>query len=169
MHTIIIVAMTPEGLIGKAGGLPWHIPADLKHFKRTTEGHAVIMGRMTYDSVGKPLPRRRNIVITRNTHTIQPVTADDSQGNLRTSLDAVASLEKGLALCHSRDEEKTFIAGGSQIFKMALDVVDEMIVTCVRQPALTGDTFFPAWNPTDWNATPLPNPDGLDIVHYRRR
>ena len=79
MKTIIIVAMTPDRLIGAGGNIPWHEPADLRHFKRTTTGHAVIMGRKTHDSIGRPLPNRRNIVITRNRDYAPPGDAETSK------------------------------------------------------------------------------------------
>ena len=168
MQVIIIVAMTPDGLIGRNGGLPWHIPADLKHFKKTTEGHAVLMGRKTYDSVGKPLPRRRNIVITREPARIIPI-PPDAQG---TSLEALKSLEVGLKTCSQRGEQKAFIAGGAEIFALGLPLAEEMIVTWVHQQVAAGapsatDTFFPLWKPADWQASRLPNDEGLDIVSYR--
>ena len=169
MQTIIIVAMTPEGLIGKGGKLPWHIPADLKHFKDTTQGHAVLMGRKTFDSIVKPLPRRRNIVITRNPESVQTLLEHPEMGLLRTSLDAVSSLQEGLGLCRARNEEKAFVVGGAQIYSLALVAADEMLVTWVRQPVSGGDTFFPEWTRDDWEATPLPNLDGLEVVSYKRR
>ncbi|HKQ48884.1 MAG TPA: dihydrofolate reductase [Phycisphaerae bacterium] len=165
MQTIIIVAMTPDRLIGKGGALPWHEPEDLKHFKRTTMGHAVIMGRKTYDSIGRPLPGRRNIVITRNVETPKSQKVKSEDG---TSLDVVHSLDEALELCRQRGEETAFIAGGAQIYEQALPVADEMIVTWIQQPGLTGDTYFPAWREEDWEALPEPAAGGLKIVRYRR-
>lgn len=172
--------MTPQGLIGRGGALPWHDPADLTHFKRTTIGHAVIMGRKTFESIGKPLPKRRNIVLTRDAawaaHVLRqfnsPPTASRDKadaGVVAASLDTADSLDAALALCRRRDEETAFVIGGAQIYAAALSRADEMIVTWMHRPDAAGDTFFPAWNKADWIATPTPNDAGLDIVRYARR
>lgn len=156
MQIKLIVAMTPDGLIGRNGGLPWNEPADLKHFKSVTTGHAIIMGRRTYDSIGKPLPSRRNVVITRR--------------EAPPGVDAVVSLAAALDLCSARNESIAFVIGGAMVFADALPLVDEMIVTWIEQPGLTGDTYFPEWNRDDWIAgesTPL-SPTAR-VVHYRRR
>ncbi len=157
MRTVLIVAMTESRLIGKAGGLPWRVSADLKHFKRTTMGHAVIMGRKTFDSCGKPLPGRRNIVITRHS------------GFSAEGVDVAASLEDALALCRRRGEQIAFIAGGAQIYRAALPVVEEMIVTYIEAPGAEGDTWFPEWNPDEWVSSPYAADAALRVVHYRRR
>ena len=164
MQTIIIVAMTPDRLIGMGGALPWHEPEDLKHFKQTTMGHAVIMGRKTFDSIKRPLPGRRNIVITRNADFSATAPA-----NSDTSLDVVHSLDAALELCRQRSEEKAFIVGGAQIYEQALPLVDEMIVTYIDRPGLTGDTYFPEWRAEDWEVSPYPESGLLRILRYRRR
>lgn len=165
MNTIIIVAMTPDRLIGKGGALPWHEPEDLKHFKRTTMGHAVIMGRKTFDSIGRPLPGRRNIVVTRNVEASKHRKVETVEG---TSLDVVDSLDSALELCRRRGEETAFIVGGAQIYALALPLADEMIVTWIEQSGLTGDTWFPAWREEDWEASSQPAAAPLKIVRYRR-
>ncbi len=159
MQTIIIVAMTPDRLIGKGGALPWHEPEDLKHFKQTTMGHAIIMGRKTFDSIKRPLPGRRNIVITRG----KEVGAAHS-----TTLDVVHSLDEAIELCRSRGEEKAFIVGGAQIYEQALSIADEMIITFIEKPGLTGDTYFPQWPAADWEAIPETREGPLHIVRYHR-
>ncbi len=156
MQMKLIVAMTPDGLIGRNDGLPWHEPADLKHFKSVTTGHAIIMGRRTYDSIGKPLPGRRNIVITRREAPV--------------GVDGVTSLAAALDLCRSRNESIAFIIGGAMVFADAVPIVDEMVVTWIEQPGVTGETYFPKWNRDDWIAgesTPL-SPTAR-VVHYCRR
>ena len=110
MKNSLVVAMTSEGLIGRGGGLPWHEPADLKHFKATTMGHAIIMGRRTFDSIGKPLPGRRNIVISRR----EPP----------PDVDGVPSLTAALDLCRMRGESIAFVIGGAMVFADALRLVD---------------------------------------------
>lgn len=176
MQTIILVAMTPDRLIGKGGALPWHEPEDLKHFKRTTTGHAVIMGRKTFDSIKRPLPGRRNIVITRNPSLALPAhdaaakvgAAGETRPTTTTSLDVVHSLDEALELCRKRNEAKAFIVGGAQIYEMALAIADEMIVTYIQQTGLTGDTYFPPWRAEDWEELPA-DAGTLKIVRYRRR
>ena len=128
MQLSAIVAMTPDRVIGQGGDLPWHLPEDLKFFKRTTSGHPIVMGRKTYDSIGFPLPKRRNIVLTRDT----------SWG------------EEGVEVIHSPDElkqldgieGKVFVIGGSEIYAAFLPHLDELIVSHVKQ-AYEGDTRFP--------------------------
>lgn len=164
MQTIIIVAMTTDRLIGQGGALPWHEPEDLKHFKLTTMGHAVIMGRKTFESISRPLPGRRNIVVTRNAAYALPSPPDAT-----TSLDVVHSLDAALELCRRRGEEKAFIVGGAQIYAQALPLTDEMIVTIIDRPGLTGDTYFPEWRKEDWDASPDSAAAPLKIVRYRHR
>lgn len=134
MITSIIVAIAKNHAIGKDNKLLWHLPNDLKHFKDVTSGHTVIMGRKTFESVGKPLPRRRNIVITRQHISIE-------------GCEVVQSIEDALALC--ADEEEVFIVGGAEIYRQALHLTDRVYLTIVNQE-FDGDTFFPELNPGDW-------------------
>lgn len=166
MRVVIIVAMREgDRLIGAAGGLPWHVPADLAHFKKTTTGHAIIMGRKTFDSCGKPLPGRRNIVITRKSPRA-PEAASMPSG---TSLDFVESLSAALDLCRARGEEIAYIAGGAQIYAAALPVADEMIVTWIDAPEAKGDTFFPEWDTAEWRDEAFFGAETLRIRRYTRR
>lgn len=156
MKRSIIVAMTPHRLIGNQGRLPWHEPEDLKHFKCTTIGHAVIMGRKTFESIGRPLPERRNIVVTRN----PSFTA--------AGIDSVRSLDDALTLCLARNETAAFIIGGAEIYRLALPLADEMIVTWVDRDGLTGEAFFPEWNPAEWEEMESSSSGPLRFVTYRR-
>lgn len=156
MQVILIAAMTPDRLIGSGGTLPWHEPEDLKFFKQTTTGHAVIMGRKTFDSVKKPLPNRRNIVITRD----KSWHAD--------GVDVVHSLDAALELCRQRNEAEVFVVGGAEIYALALAVADEMLITFVDRPNLAGDTWFPKWNPSDWIEEESRQSGSLRFVRYRR-
>lgn len=131
----IIVAAAENGAIGKDNQLLWHLPNDLKFFKRTTTGHPIIMGRKTYDSVGKPLPNRRNIVITR-----QP-------GYVIEGADVVHSLEEALALCAAA--AAVFIVGGAEIYRQALPVVRQVYLTRVHA-LIEGDSFFPPLDENEW-------------------
>ncbi|MGZ8318002.1 MAG: dihydrofolate reductase [Telluria sp.] len=124
----IVVAIDAQRGIGVNNTLPWHLPEDLAHFKRVTLGNPIIMGRKTFESIGRPLPKRRNIVITRNT------------GWNHEGVDVVHSLEEAIALVGG---EPASIIGGAQIFADALPLADRMIVTEIAH-AFECDTFFPA-------------------------
>ncbi len=161
MSLTIIVARASNGVIGRGNALPWRLPEDLAHFKRTTLGHPIIMGRRTWDSIGKPLPGRRNIVVTRNAHW-------QSQGVERAS-----SLDEALALCV--EDSNAFVIGGAQLFVDALPRADRAIVTEIGRD-IAGDTFFPALDASDWIETAreehvASGPDALPFafVHYARR
>lgn len=130
----LVFAMSDARVIGKAGGLPWHIPEDLRHFKEVTVGHAVISGRATYDSVGKPLPNRRNIVVTRDASL------------RRAGAEVVPSLEAALDLAYQTDAEPR-VLGGAQIYALALPLATRLLATFVHRD-VEGDTFFP---PVDWS------------------
>jgi len=156
MTISLIAAMTPDRLIGSGGRLPWHEPEDLKFFKQTTTGHAIIMGRKTFDSVGKALPNRRNIIITRDK-------AWRAEG-----VDVAHSLDAALELCRNRNEAEVFVVGGAEIYALALPIADEMLITFVDRPNLTGDTWFPQWNPADWSEEESRQSGSLRFVRYRR-
>jgi len=134
MIVSIIVAISENHVIGKDNKLLWHLPNDLKHFKDTTTGHTVIMGRKTYDSVGKPLPKRRNIIITRQQITIE-------------GCEVVNSIEAALDLCKSEDE--VFIVGGAEIYKQSLKLTDHIYLTIVHK-SFEGDSVFPEIDKTEW-------------------
>ena len=163
MKAILIAAMTKSRLIGKESKVPWHQPEDLRFFKETTTSHAVIMGRKTFDSVGKPLPARRNIVITRNKGWKSAAAAPPG-----TTLDIVHSLDAALDLCRDRGEKKVFIVGGAEIYALALPIADEMLITFVDWDDVTGDTYFPEWNPVDWKEEESKASGRLRFVRYRR-
>ena len=131
----IIVACTENNVIGRENDMPWHLPADLKHFKAITTGHPIIMGRKTYESIGRPLPKRRNLVITRN-----PDFKHDG-------LEIYSSLEEAIKNCQTEDE--CFITGGGQIYKMAMDIADRIYRTRIHT-TIDGDTFFPEINQDQW-------------------
>jgi dihydrofolate reductase len=136
-HITLVVAMDSQRGIGIDNKLPWHLPEDLAHFKRVTLGQPIIMGRKTFDSIGRPLPGRRNIVVTRN----RDWHAD--------GVDAVASLEEAIALA---GDAPASIIGGAQIFNEALEFADRMIVTHIEREYHC-DTFFPEIDPGKWTAT----------------
>jgi dihydrofolate reductase len=137
MTVTIVVAIGENNAIGKNNQLLWYLPADLKHFKNITTGHTVIMGRKTYDSVGKPLPNRRNIIITRKDITIE-------------GCEVVKSIEDALALC--ADEKEVFIVGGAEIYKQSIHLSDRIYLTIVHQE-FDADSFFPEINYDEWQET----------------
>lgn len=122
----LIVATSKNGVIGNDNSLIWHLPADLKHFKNLTTGKTIIMGRKTYESIGKALPNRRNIVITRQ---------DDYDPD---DCEVVSSLEEALLLCG----ENCFIIGGGEIYKQSIDIADKIYLTLIDEN-FEGDTYFP--------------------------
>lgn len=134
MKVSIIVAISENHVIGKDNKLMWHLPNDLKHFKEITTGHTVIMGRKTYDSVGRPLPKRRNIIVTRQAISIE-------------GCEVVNSIEAALALC--KEEAEVFIVGGAEIYKQSIKLTDRIYLTLIHQK-FEGDTFFPEIDTRDW-------------------
>jgi len=130
-----IVAASENNVIGKDNQLLWHLPDDLKHFKRTTKGHHVIAGRKTFESQGKPLPHRTNIIVTRNPDY-------SAEGCI-----VVNSLDRALELAQADDEP--FIIGGEQIYRMALPLVERIYLTRVHAE-FEGDTFFPELDMDQW-------------------
>lgn len=139
MGMSIIVAMTRSHVIGAANTLPWHLPEDLAHFKRVTLGRPIVMGRKTYESIGRPLPGRRNIIITRDS-------AFEASGCERTD-----SLEKALQLAQSAaDGAEYFVIGGGEIYAQALPQAERLYVTWV-EAEVAGDTSFPAVDWEQWH------------------
>ncbi len=133
----IVVAMTDNFVIGANGEMPWHLPADLQHFKKLTSDGAVVMGRRTWESIGKPLPNRKNIVITRQ---------DVYEANGAT---VVHSLDDAL---QAAEERRLFIIGGGEIYKAALVLATSLHITRIHT-TIDGDTFFPKFDKTNWNLT----------------
>ena len=130
------MAVARNGVIGKDGTLPWHVSEDLKHFKKTTSGHAIIMGRKTYDSIGRPLPKRRNIVVTR-----QP-------GALFPGCESAHSLDEAIALARTTDD-CPFIIGGASLYDEALPIATELHLTTIDED-VEGDTYFPRTCRSSW-------------------
>ncbi len=131
--------MGEKNEIGFENQLLWHLPKDLKHFKEITSGHPVIMGRKTYESIGKPLPNRTNIVVSRKTDWFE-------EGIL-----IVGSIKEAVKFAKKIDEE-VFIIGGGKIYEQTMDIVDKLEITLVRAD-LQADTFFPKIDPKIWKKT----------------
>ena len=130
----VIVAVAENGVIGDKNSLLWHISEDLRNFKRVTSGHPVIMGRKTFESLGRPLPNRKNVVITRQDIEIE-------------GCEVVHSLEEAIGMFPV--EEEVFVIGGAQIYREALPIADRFYLTKVHHP-YEGDTSFPEWNVSEW-------------------
>jgi len=146
-----IVAMTSERVIGKDGDLPWHLPEDLKFFKKTTSRFPILMGRKTYDSIGRPLPKRRNVVITR----------DESW--IAEGVDVIHQTADLSSL--KITEEKIFIIGGAEIYKIFLPILDELIVSKVKEN-FEGNTYFPEFEPYFSKEEILEEFEDFAVVRY---
>lgn len=136
----LIVARDRRGGIGRDNTLPWHLPEDLQHFKASTLGHPIIMGRRTFESIGRALPGRRNLVVSRNpdwTHA---------------GCERAASLQEALRMCQGQAD--AFVIGGGQLYAEALPVADRLLITEVDTDA-AADTFFPPPDPAIWEQTAL--------------
>jgi len=158
MEIAIIVAMTPQGLIGKDNQIPWHLPADLQRFKKITMGHPIIMGRKTFESLPGLLPGRQHIVLTRNSS----YTADGCV--IVTNWAQIEILVEG----------KAFVIGGADIYNYALPIAKQLYTTIVHAE-LEGDTHFPDWNKGEWQeierefrAGDDKNKFDVDNILYRR-
>lgn len=138
LHISILVAMAKNRVIGRSNRLPWHLPADLKHFKFLTMGQNIVMGRKTYESIGKPLPGRTNVIITRQTDYKVP-------GAM-----VAHSLEDALMICTGHSEN--FIIGGEKIYRQALNKCQRMYITEIQRD-FVGDTFFPEFDRNEWEET----------------
>jgi len=137
MKITLIAAMAENRVIGRDNALPWHLPADLARFKQRTEGHVVIMGRRTFESVGRPLPNRRSIVITRKRDFHPP------------GAEIARSLAEALERARESKQDEVFILGGAEIYALALPDVDRLELTIVHAD-VSGDTFFPECDLSEW-------------------
>ncbi|MHC5112975.1 MAG: dihydrofolate reductase [Planctomycetota bacterium] len=153
MTICIIAAMSENRVIGRDGGIPWHLPEDLKRFKRLTTGHAVIMGRRTYESIGRPLPNRRCIVLTRR------------DGYDASGAEVVRSFDEALDL--AAEEEMVYVAGGSEVYAMALPFADRLELTFV-DGEVEGDTYFPEVDLSQWRLVAETPHDGFTFRTYER-
>ena len=153
MNINLIVAIDEKNGIGKNNLLPWHLPADLKHFKTITTGHPIIMGRKTFDSIGKALPNRRNIVISRQSGLKIP------------GVELCSSLNNAIELC--KDENDVFVIGGAQIFEQALPLANVLYLTIIHED-FDSDVFFPLINMNEWTEKEktLHQPDEKNLYSY---
>jgi len=159
LKIIIISAIAKNGVIGRSTGeMPWHVKEEFQHFKRTTIGLPVIMGRKTFETLGKPLNGRENIIVTRNK-------------KFKVNFDEIKifhSIEDAISYCESEDYKKAFIIGGGEIYKQALLIADEMILSYMKFEA-KGDVLFPHFDNTKWEQVSSEDREQFEIVKYARK
>lgn len=159
MKKVIIVAIAQNGVIGRTNGeMPWHVKEDFQHFKQTTIGHPILMGRKTFESLGKPLKGRENIIITR-------------KKNYKAEYDDVKiflSLDEAIKYCRSKGEGKIFITGGGEIYRQAISLADEMIISYMKFDA-DGEVKFPDFSESDWKVVAREEREQFEIVTYERK
>lgn len=132
----LIAALSKNHVIGKNNQLPWHLPADLKHFKELTYNKSIIMGRRTFESIGRALPHRRNMVITGQPEYAAPDI--ETYPNVESALDVVAT------------EPEVMLIGGAQLYKQTIHQADRLYLTLVDTIIDDGDAYFPTWDPKEW-------------------
>ncbi len=161
MIVSLIAAVAENGVIGRGDALPWRLPADMKHFKELTTGHPVVMGRKTFETLPKPLPNRRNVIVTRD------------RSYHRVGADVVHSIEAALSLVS--DEEEVFIAGGGEIYELALPYADRLYLTVVHAN-FDGDVRFPDLELDEWRLIESDRHDkderhavSFSFMHYERQ
>jgi len=159
LKIIIIVAVAENGVIGKANGdLPWQVNEDFRHFKNTTLGYPIVMGRKSFEALGKPLKGRENIVVTHNK-------------KLKYDFENVwifFSLNSAIDYCKTLNKEKIFITGGGEIYKQAISFVDEMIISHMKFEA-EGEVKFPKFDINDWEVISKDEREKFEIVTYSRK
>jgi dihydrofolate reductase len=153
-RVILVAAVAENGVIGRDGDIPWSIPEDLKHFRATTKGHTVVMGRSTYDSIGHPLPYRTNVVVTRN----RDWTAEGVL--VAHSVPEALELARGL-------EGDVMVIGGGHIYADAMPLADAQVLTEVHQSP-EGDTHYPEFDRGEWTEVRRERHDGYDFVWWER-
>jgi dihydrofolate reductase len=148
-----IVAMTPNRVIGKENQIPWHLPGEQKWFKQITMGHSILMGRKTFESIGRPLPGRRNLVVTRS-REIQGV-------------EIVCDLEKFDPSSYEVNGKDLFVIGGAEIYRALLSKCDSIYVTMLKQE-FSGDTYFPAFETSFELSEVICETSAYDVLRYLR-
>lgn len=156
MTVTLVAAVGANGVIGRDGGLPWRLPEDMRHFKALTLGHVLVMGRRTYESIGRPLPGRTTVVVTR-------------QSGWRAAEGVVVCHDLDTALdCAATIDPEVFVVGGAEVFRAAMPRADRVVLTHVHQSP-DGDTWFPPLDRSQWKETERTAYDGFTLVDYGRR
>jgi dihydrofolate reductase len=158
MKISLIVAVSRNGAIGLNNQLPWYLPEDLKYFKSVTMGKPLIMGRKTFDSIGRPLPGRANIVLTRD-----PQWTSDG---VKVVQSVEQALVAGEIACEAADVDEIMVIGGEQIYRMTIDLADRIYLTQV-DTNVEGDAFFPDIDFNNWSQTRVKLPEIIDKHPYR--
>ena len=166
MLLTLITAASENNVIGNRGKLPWSLPADMKHFRELTRGHPVIMGRKTFDSIGRLLPERKNIVVTR----------DHGEDVHAKGAVAALSLQEAITLATAENPEAVFVIGGGELYAQGMLIADRIELTRVHTH-INGDTFFPEIDPKIWEEVGSPERHEVDNEHkvafsfitYKRR
>ncbi len=154
-QVVLVAAVADNGVIGVDGDIPWHRPDDFAHFKAVTLGHTLVMGRATYDAIGRPLPGRTTVVITRD--------LDWAADGVLVAHSFEAALEFAADL-----PGEVMVAGGAQIYALAMPYADQQVLTEMHLSP-KGDTRYPEWDRTEWVETNRVPGDGLDFVWWQRR
>ncbi|MFB6090014.1 MAG: dihydrofolate reductase [Halobellus sp.] len=163
VDVVLIAAVAANRVIGRDGEMPWHLPADLRHFKRTTTGHPVIVGRRTYETVvealGEPFPDRTSVVLTSQS-------LDLPDGAIVAN-----SIEEALDLAREdaaeRGVDAIYVAGGGRVYEQFLPLANRLVLTELAEPH-DGDTRFPAWDPEEWREVDREERDDFAFVTYER-
>ncbi len=153
-RVVLVAAVADNGVIGDRGTIPWRVPGEQAHFRAVTTGHTLVMGRATYDSIGRPLPGRVMVVLTRD------------PGWYVDGVLVAPSLEEALVLADDYPGE-VMVAGGAQVYAEALPVADEQVLTRVHLSP-EGDTRYPSYDPAEWEETRREGHDGYTVVWLRR-
>jgi dihydrofolate reductase len=157
MKIMLIAALAEDGTIGNEGRIPWHISDDLKRFKRLTMGHPLLMGRKTYESIGKPLPGRTNIVLTRN-----------PQFHAHEEVRVFAGLDAALEFCRQQQAQTVFVIGGAELYRQSIDRAVTLLLTHVHK-RIDGDTKFPDFDRSQWVEVSRQDAEDHSFVEYTRR
>lgn len=152
---VLVAAVADNGVIGRDGDIPWRIPEDMKHFRDVTSGNTVVMGRVTYESIGRPLPHRTNVVVTR------------TPGWAAEGVRVVDSVEAALAAAREAPGD-VMVIGGAQIYQAVMGQADAQVITEVHQSP-EGDTFYPSFDRSAWVETRREKHEGYDFVWLERR
>jgi len=159
LKIIIISAIAKNGVIGRSNGeMPWHVSEEFQHFKNTTLGYPIIMGRKTFEALGKPLKGRLNVVLTKST-------------NFHTKLDELKifnSLNESIKYFNEQNIEKIFIIGGGKVYAQAIQIADEMILSFMNFEA-EGDIIFPEFNKSNWEVLNRDKRNEFEIFYYARK
>jgi dihydrofolate reductase len=161
MEVVLVAAVADNGVIGRDGKMPWHYPADLEHFKETTMGHPVVMGRRTYESIAArldgPLPGRTNVVLTR------------SGVDAHEEVDVAGGVDQAIEAANQTGADVAYVIGGASVYEQFLSRADQMVLTEIPD-AYEGDTYFPEWDTDEWvEQERQERDDGLAFVTYKRR